>query len=681
MQELKPLGYAIKFVIIVTIYSAIGIAILTTHSTVNPFSTFWLPIGIGIGLISRWGFKLLPAVFLGSLLTNAYGGLAIGENFGVSTGSTVGAAAFFGIFWLRNIDLGEIFARENTVLFFISTLLTMLIPAAVTAVLLNMESINWFIFYAVLISTCSGLLIGGKFVFELNIRNVMEALRDAYDALLLIVSLGLVLLVYYSLVDHITYVFDYICFIFLTALSLKHGPLLSRFAAILLIFVANLESAFDKGVYSILNEYDGNVYLLSAIACITLLGFFTTNAREDSVRFNLEAERLKKDKEKQQKYLKAVIHSIPDLLIEVDKTSNCLAVNGSSPVLKFSASELVGKRLKDVLSEEAYVIWIKAVTEAADWNFSQGKVIEIYEENRKYSFELSITKRAGEVSTDDTFICIARDITKRLAEHNADLANEKRFREIFDNVENISVQGYNRFHEVIYWNKASEVLYGYTEEEAKNRKLEDLIIPAHMRLGVYNDIEAWHKDDIAIPAGELTLKGKKGDAVFVYSNHIMIRTANDKEMFCLDIDIGEQRRSLAKAAEEISHRRLIENNLLERDRTFRRAQTMGNIAHWNWFPSSDIYTINEIVLQFLQFPKEDLTGTMADFILVYVKEDGREKLTSAFQECIDGKQDLEVEVTIAVHERTYLFMLKGEKVTVNGETSLDGIIHTKEIQS
>ncbi len=42
--------------------------------------------------------------------------------------------------------------------------------------------------------------------------------------------------------------------------------------------------------------------------------------------------------------------------------------------------------------------------------------------------------------------------------------------QLFDAIDAISVQGYDEERRVIYWNKGSELLYGYTCEEALGQK-------------------------------------------------------------------------------------------------------------------------------------------------------------------------------------------------------------------
>lgn len=121
---------------------------------------------------------------------------------------------------------------------------------------------------------------------------------------------------------------------------------------------------------------------------------------------------------------------------------------------------------------------------------------------------------------------------------------EHRFRHLFEQVPNIAVQGYNRNRQVIFWNRASEELYGYSRGEAIGRQLEDLIIPEPMKEGVVQAVCGWVDNGIPIPAGELVLQTKQGQPVHVFSSHVMQKNqAGEPEMFCLDIDLSEQKQT------------------------------------------------------------------------------------------------------------------------------------------
>ncbi|RZU48045.1 diguanylate cyclase/phosphodiesterase with PAS/PAC sensor(s) [Fluviicoccus keumensis] len=122
--------------------------------------------------------------------------------------------------------------------------------------------------------------------------------------------------------------------------------------------------------------------------------------------------------------------------------------------------------------------------------------------------------------------------------------DDARFRDIFETVSNVAVQGYDRHRRVIYWNPASTALYGYSREEAMGRLLEELIIPPAMRPHVIADVDRWMHQGIPIPAAELELCRKDGSTVPVFSSHTLQYNANgEPEMYCLDVDMSERKRA------------------------------------------------------------------------------------------------------------------------------------------
>jgi diguanylate cyclase (GGDEF)-like protein/PAS domain S-box-containing protein len=127
---------------------------------------------------------------------------------------------------------------------------------------------------------------------------------------------------------------------------------------------------------------------------------------------------------------------------------------------------------------------------------------------------------------------------------------ELRFKELIETLPNVAVQGYNAQREVIYWNEASERLYGYTKEEAYGQRLEELIIPEPMRETVINGINQWITQGIEIPASELMLMRKDGSSVAVLSSHAMLHLDTDHpQLFCIDVDVTQQQRTTKQLKE------------------------------------------------------------------------------------------------------------------------------------
>lgn len=110
----------------------------------------------------------------------------------------------------------------------------------------------------------------------------------------------------------------------------------------------------------------------------------------------------------------------------------------------------------------------------------------------------------------------------------------------FNLAEDVAIQGYSESHQVVYWNLASERLYGYSRQEALGQTLENLIIPEFMQDQVRSEIDAWLATGVPPLGGFLKLQRKDGSLVEVHSSHIFTRNEDGSAtMYCIDL-IAEQ---------------------------------------------------------------------------------------------------------------------------------------------
>ncbi len=147
-------------------------------------------------------------------------------------------------------------------------------------------------------------------------------------------------------------------------------------------------------------------------------------------------------------------------------------------------------------------------------------------------------------------------LEKQLNETEKKLLHQKdMFHEIIDKSDAISIQGYNENHEVVYWNRASEKIYGYTKDEALGKKLEKLIIPLEAQNFVRDSIDNWIDNGVAVASSELILVDKNRNNVNVFSQHVMVKDIDgSSEMYCIDINLKD----IKKLEQEL----LLERNFL-----------------------------------------------------------------------------------------------------------------------
>jgi len=665
----------IRIAILISAYVVTGWLGLCVPFAASKITLFWLPTGIAIAALYRWSLHVWPGVFIGALIITTYTGSSLTTNLIIAFGNTLGPAVAVLLMQYFNCRITSMH-RANALCFLMIAMASMLIPAIIGCFSLitttNLPNINYHTLLAWWMGDSLGALLAAPFLIGITAKSTTKLLQQKSETLLILAVSFLVALVCFPLNnfgDNMHLPIVYTGFICVAWAALRIGLLGSSICTIGFSFMAIWSTVNQLGPFTVTDIHISYYLIWLYSAGLTLLGLMITIASTEIAYKSARLIELSIAREEQQKHLAAILQTIPDLLFEIDRNGYCISATGSSPIDTFSADAILGKQTADFFSPKALASWQKALTEADDWGTSQGKTIEYEHYPNSVWLELSISKRLGETRDDDRFICLARNITKRMFDHQADLANEQRFRNIFESTTNIAVQGYNRYHEVIFWNKASQELYGFSADEVMGRKLEDLIIPDFMRSGVYDAIEDWHLLNHAIPSGEIPLQHKDGKEVWVYSNHVLIQTPNDKEMYCLDIDLGPQRRALQQVEQELNERKQVAFALRQSEQRLERAQLMARVAHWSWDINSDEYSFSPSMTELFHLPNNLIKGRLKKFITSNVVVEDRKNLRQALNQCIAKTLPLSVEFRIKVSNHVFWLHAQGS-IDSDGETAI-----------
>lgn len=166
-------------------------------------------------------------------------------------------------------------------------------------------------------------------------------------------------------------------------------------------------------------------------------------------------------------------------------------------------------------------------------------------------------------------IGIFMDITEQVRNEKIAKEKEQIFKNLFDNVSHLAVQGLDENGEILYWNKSSEKLYNYSEKEAIGEVISNLTAIDSQRSDLLVEIKNMAQTGQNLKSREEIHKRKDGTVVPVFVNYTLVEIPNrPTQIFRFNIDISE-----AKSATDA----LIESNLRYEIATKATSDTI-----WDW---------------------------------------------------------------------------------------------------
>jgi diguanylate cyclase (GGDEF)-like protein/PAS domain S-box-containing protein len=246
--------------------------------------------------------------------------------------------------------------------------------------------------------------------------------------------------------------------------------------------------------------------------------------------------------------LRAIAAALPDLLFVMDEDGRYLEiVSGANTIHYGDVSALVGMQLQEVLSGSDAALFLghlrqtvrSAAMTAFEFDFPTQAGV------RRFEARLQALENAPGAKA--VVLALTRDVTEQSASQRLLKASELRFRTAMQDISSMAIQGYLPGGEIIYWNKTSERLFGYTAEEAIGRNMLDLIVPLETHEAARGVITYMGNSGKTLPAAEWKLEHKNGSEVYVFSSHAVVEHGDGvRELFSFDIDLADRKRSDAE---------------------------------------------------------------------------------------------------------------------------------------
>ncbi len=131
------------------------------------------------------------------------------------------------------------------------------------------------------------------------------------------------------------------------------------------------------------------------------------------------------------------------------------------------------------------------------------------------------------------FACMDVDVTDRYR-------TEERLRATLENTPGVAVQWFDREARVLYWNPASEMLYGIDAEEAVGRRMDELLFTPEQHRRFVDFLDTLKQTRNASDVRQITVRARHDLEVTVLRRACMIPGERDEPIFaCMEVDITD----------------------------------------------------------------------------------------------------------------------------------------------
>lgn len=175
------------------------------------------------------------------------------------------------------------------------------------------------------------------------------------------------------------------------------------------------------------------------------------------------------------------------------------------------------------------------------------------------SFEVRLRTRTGEIRTvllsaeaidvagTASLVSVLHDVTDQLRAETALRASEESLRATIEYTPNVAVQWFDETGRVIFWNQASEKVFGWSPAEAVGKTYDELIFNAGQLAEFLEELQTIEQTGKSLGPLEFSCHRRNGETCIVLSTVFRIPVHTGELRFvCMDVDITERRKAEAE---------------------------------------------------------------------------------------------------------------------------------------
>jgi PAS domain S-box-containing protein len=261
-----------------------------------------------------------------------------------------------------------------------------------------------------------------------------------------------------------------------------------------------------------------------------------------------ERKKMQEELRQSEALLKAQLNNSPDAIMVLDRDYKFISIN-HNVFTKFNLKELIGEYAIKFLPTDVR----KLVKSKVDRCFATGQLQEFEHHVGNGLWALARIAALKSSKTIDRVMIISTNVTERKKAEEALRLSQEQLLANLENTPNVAVQWYDEDGRILYWNPASEKLYGWKSTEALGKTLGDLM-PTPKEEAAFLSI-LYGVRDAGKPYGlyETRIRRRDGTLGWVLATTFSTPMGPDRMVFvCMDVDITERKR----AEEELTQKNI-----------------------------------------------------------------------------------------------------------------------------